>query len=209
MLYTIGHSNHEMAAFVAMLQMYGITALGDVRSNPYSRHVKHFSYKPLSAELARAGIAYLFFGKELGARSDNPACYVDGRVQYDRLAREPRFAEGLERVLQGMNSYRMALMCSERDPLHCHRALLVARELSEMGVVVGHIHADGTIESRLELESRLLLMWRLTEGPIFRTAEERLSEAYKLQSSLVGYHTDSLSKEEGFVAIPSSKKGHS
>ena len=169
MLYTIGHSNHQMAAFVVLLQMHGITALGDVRSHPYSRHVKHFSYKPLSAELAGAEIAYLFLGKELGARSDNPACCVDGTVQYDRLAREPRFAEGLERVLHGMNSYRMALMCSERDPLYCHRALLVARELSEMGVVVGHIHADGSIESRLELESRLLSIWRLTEGPMFRT----------------------------------------
>ena len=100
-LYTIGHSNHEIAVFLGLLWQHGITAVGDVRSQPYSRWVPQFSRDALEPALADAGIAYVFLGKELGARSDNPACYREGKVQYDRLAQEPIFAEGIGRVMQG------------------------------------------------------------------------------------------------------------
>ncbi|MFO1429169.1 MAG: DUF488 domain-containing protein [Candidatus Competibacteraceae bacterium] len=123
MLYTIGHSNHEITAFIGLLQQHGITALGDVRSHPYSRYVPHYSREPLKATLANAGIAYVFLGKQLGARSDNPACYNKGRVQYDRLAQEESFSEGIMRVMHGMNRHCIALMCAEKDPIACHRAM--------------------------------------------------------------------------------------
>lgn len=186
-LYTIGHSNHEITVFIELLKQHGITALGDVRSHPYSRHVPQYSRDALKAELAKAGISYVFLGKELGARSNNPACYVQGKVQYDRLAQEPQFAEGLERVRQGMERYCIALICSEKDPLDCHRAVLVARKLFESGVSVAHIHADGTLESQQEMESRLLVVCKLPEEDMFMTREELLADAYKLRGERIAY----------------------
>ena len=192
MLYTIGHSNHPIAAFIDLLQQHGITALGDIRSHPYSRHVPQYSRDPLKAAIANAGMTYVFLGKELGARSNNPACYQQGKVQYDRLAQEPQFAEGLNRVRQGMERYCIALMCAEKDPLDCHRAMLVARRLFETGVPVQHIHADGRLESHQELESRLLTVCNLPEGDLFKTREELVLEAYPIQSARTAYQSETM-----------------
>ncbi len=192
MLYTIGHSNHPIAAFIDLLQQHGITALGDIRSHPYSRHVPQYSRDPLKAAIANAGMTYVFLGKELGARSNNPACYQQGKVQYDRLAQEPQFAEGLNRVRQGMERYCIALMCAEKDPLDCHRAMLVARRLFETGVPVQHIHADGRLESHQELESRLLTVCNLPEGDLFKTREELVLEAYPIQSARTAYQNETM-----------------
>lgn len=116
-VYTIGHSNHPTDAFVALLRLHSISAICDVRSHPYSRHYPQYSKDALKNALADAGIAYVFLGKELGARSNNPACYKQGRVQYERLAQEPSFSEGLRRLIQGMGRYKIALMCAEKIQL--------------------------------------------------------------------------------------------
>lgn len=194
--YTIGHSNHDIATFIGLLQQHGVTALGDVRSHPYSRYVPQYSQEALKTVLADAGIAYVFLGKELGARSNNPACYRQGKVQYDRLAREPIFAEGIERVTQGMQRYCIALMCSEKDPLDCHRALLVARKLFEMGIQIKHIHADGSLESHQAMESRLLAVCKLPEGDMFKSREEFISEGYLIQGERVAYEDETMGQAE-------------
>jgi len=186
-LYTIGHSNHEIAVFLGLLRQHGVTAVGDVRSQPYSRYVPQFSHDALEAALADAGIAYVFLGQELGARSDNPACYQDGKVQFDRLAQEPIFAEGLGRVVQGIERYRIALVCAEKDPLDCHRALLVARRLCETGIAISHIHADGALESHQALESRLLVACKLPEGDLFTSRAEYLADAYRIRGEQIAY----------------------
>ena len=199
-LYTIGHSNHELAAFLGLLRQHGVTAVGDVRSQPYSRWLPYYSREALEPALAEAGIAYVFLGKELGARSDNPACYREGKVQYDRLAREPIFAEGIGRVLQGIGAYRIALVCAEKDPLDCHRALLVARRLFETGISVSHIHADGGLESHQAMESRLLAACKLPEGDLFTSREEFVADAYRIRGERVAYQnkdTEEVEQEAG------------
>lgn len=200
MLYTIGHSNHDISAFIGLLQQHSITALGDVRSHPYSRYVPQYSRDALKTALASAGITYVFLGKELGARSDNPACYRQGKVQYDRLAQEPSFAEGIERVIQGMQRYRIALMCAEKDPLDCHRALLVARRLFEAGIQISHIHANGSLENHQAMESRLLAACKLPEGDMFKGREEFVSEAYLIQGDRVAYEDESMEHVERIAA---------
>lgn len=187
MLYTIGHSNHEIATFLGLLRQHGVTAVGDVRSHPYSRYVPQYSRDALENALTDAGIAYVFLGKELGARSENPACYHEGKVQFDRLAQEPIFAEGIGRVVQGMQRHRIALMCAEKDPLDCHRALLVARKLFESGVPVSHIHADGALESQQAMESRLLAACKLPEADLFTSREEFVADAYRIRSEQIAY----------------------
>ena len=120
-------------------------SIADVRSHPYSRYMPHFSREFLKEALSAKNVKYVFLGRSLGARSDNPACYHKGKVQYDLLAQEPQFIAGLDQLRLGMNRYRIALMCAEKDPLNCHRAVLVARKLYEGGISVVHIHADGSM----------------------------------------------------------------
>lgn len=195
-IYTIGHSNHEITSFIALLRQHGITAIGDVRSHPYSRHVPQYSRELLKAALAAADIAYVFLGKELGARSENPACYKKGRVQYERLAKEATFLKGIDRVIQGSNRYRIALMCAEKDPIECHRALLVARRLFETGFPVNHILADGSLETHEAMESRLLAICKLPEGDMFKSREEFVADAYLIQGERVAHQDETMAEEE-------------
>lgn len=201
MLYTIGHSNHEITAFIKLLQEYGITALGDVRSHAFSRYVPQYSRDALKSALVEAGIYYVFLGKELGARSENPACYRQGKVQYDRLAREPIFAEGIKRVVQGMERNRIALMCAEKDPLDCHRALLVARNIFMSGIPVGHIHSDGSLEKHENMETRLLRVCKLPEGDMFKSREDFIADAYSIQGERVAYSDEAMEQAEGAANI--------
>src|SRR5579859_1320782 len=129
-LYTVGHSNRTLEELLAALKAHGITAIADVRSQPYSKMHPQFDREALAASLKAEGIAYVFLGKELGARTPDSSCYEDGKVQFDRLARTASFQEGLERVREGMEQYRVALLCAEREPLACHRTILVSRELA-------------------------------------------------------------------------------
>ena len=196
MLFTIGHSSHSLDAFIELLQRHGVTAVGDVRSHPYSRYAPQYSREPLKAALARMGIAYVFLGKELGARSEDPGCYKQGKVQYGRLARQPQFAEGIRRVTKGMEQHCIALMCAEKDPVECHRTLLVARKLHEAGLEIAHIHADGSLEDHGTLESRLLDMCKLPEGDMFKHRDEFISEAYAIQGERVAYQDVNMERLE-------------
>ena len=155
-VYTIGHSNHPIDKFIGLLRQYGITAVTDVRSAPYSRHYPQFNGESLAASLKRAGIAYVFLGEELGARPEDPACYDNGQVDFGHLAAREQFKRGLDRVITGSDKYRIALMCAEKEPLECHRTILVCRNLKAQGLSIKHILADGTLEDHRDTEVRLL-----------------------------------------------------
>ncbi|HXR16408.1 MAG TPA: DUF488 domain-containing protein [Terriglobales bacterium] len=186
-VFTIGHSTHPLHRFIALLKLHRITAVGDVRSKPYSRTNPQFNREDLKRQLREVGIAYVFLGDELGARSEDPSCYDRGRVQYDRLARTKLFRQGIERVQEGLKNYRLALMCAEKEPLECHRSLLVARHLSILGITVQHILADGRLESHAELLARLMRQLALPEQDMFRSHEDVLSDAYRIQESRIAY----------------------
>lgn len=156
-IYTIGHSDHSLDAFAGLLARYQINAVADVRSTPYSRHVPHFNKESVSSVLRRHGIEYVFLGRELGARRAERSCYVNGRAEYERIASLPLFQEGIQRVCQGSERLRIALMCAERDPLFCHRCVLVGRTLAGVGKDVLHIHADGRLESQAQVEERMIV----------------------------------------------------
>jgi len=133
------------------------------------------------------GIAYVFLGKELGARSEDPSCYEHGRVQYDRLALTEQFKRGLDRVQVGMKEYRLALMCAEKEPLDCHRTVLVARHLSAVRIPIQHILADGRLESHADVLNRLMSQLALPESDMFRSHEDIVTDAYKIQESRIAY----------------------
>lgn len=167
-IFTLGHSSHSLEDFLALLQRHGITALADVRSKPWSRHVPHFSQDALKAAVTTTGITYVFLGKELGARPDDPDCYVDGKVSYTKLAQRPVFAEGIRRLLEGREKFRIALICAEKDPADCHRAHLVAPALVAAGASVLHIHADGHLETHETWQHRVTAADMPEEPDLFR-----------------------------------------
>jgi uncharacterized protein (DUF488 family) len=188
MIYTIGHSKHPLDRFIALLQQHGVDALADVRSTPYSRFNPQFNREKLTAALAAAGIRYVFLGEELGARTKDPSCYDDtGRVSYARLASTDLFRKGLERLLTGMRDHRIAIMCAEREPLDCHRTILVARELEKAGVPVSHILQDGSLESHRQTMQRLAAVLKLTATDLFRTPDELIEQAYEKQAGRIAY----------------------
>ena len=166
-VYTIGHSNHDIGAFIALLRVADVTAVADVRSVPYSRRHPQFNKHELSASLHAAGIAYVFLGDQLGARPKDRGCYRGGQADYRLIAATEAFGEGLRRVEEGAERYRIALMCAEREPLDCHRTVLVARHLQRRGMRIVHILADGTTEPNDATERRLLKRMHLETADLF------------------------------------------
>jgi uncharacterized protein (DUF488 family) len=155
MIYTIGHSKHPAERFIELLRRHDIGALADVRSTPFSRFNPQFNRERLAAALRDAGIQYVFLGQELGARPRERELYEGDRVSYAKLAQSEPFRRGLERVMAGSRDHRIALMCAEKDPLHCHRTLLISPELERAGVPVTHILADGSLETHAALMQRV------------------------------------------------------
>jgi len=186
-LYTVGHSNHEIHRFMELLKMHGITAVADVRSSPYSKFNPQYNREPLQKVLKENGIAYVFLGVELGPRSEDPSCYVDGKVQYGRLSVTDSFRRGLDRLRKGMKTHLIALLCAEKDPITCHRMILVCRALRCEPIEIGHILEDGRIESLGESEKRLLRELKMPQLRLFEKPEDLIQRAYDTQSHRIAY----------------------
>jgi len=205
---TIGHSNIAAERFVALLRAAEVSAIADVRSTPFSRFCPWFSAKPLAALLANNDIDYLPCGDALGGRPQSAALYCDGVADYAAMARQPVFIAGLERLIRDAarrrahgnasgNSFgRVCLMCAEREPLDCHRCLLLAPALAARGFAVGHILHDGAIEPHGATERRLLeLQPADTDGPDLFAAgdglapgqDARMAAAYRRRARAVAY----------------------
>lgn len=188
-LYTVGHSTQELESFLGLLRQHRIDAIADVRSGPYSQRFPWFNREQLNKALERAGIKYVFLGEELGARRDEPCCYVGNRADYELIAQSDLFKNGLERIRQGLESMRVSLMCAEKDPLDCHRTVLVARHAQKF-TEVDHIHIDGSIETHSELEARMLSKMGMGDEDLFMSREDQLALAYKRRGEEIAYKRD-------------------
>jgi uncharacterized protein (DUF488 family) len=187
-IYTIGHSTQAIDQFVAKLIKHGVSAIADVRSTPFSRHNPQYNKDELHSELKRNGIRYVFLGDELGARSRDECCYVDDKVQYALLAETPSFKSGITRVVEGACRYKIALMCAEKDPVDCHRTILVARHMIREGFEVQHILANGSLESQGSVLSRLVKQLELDSSrDLFNPAALTFDEAYETQGRRIAY----------------------
>jgi uncharacterized protein (DUF488 family) len=186
-IYTVGHSNHTGERFVELLGAHKVTAIADVRSTPYSRRNPQFNRDNLRAALKEHAIQYAFLGKELGARSDDECCYVNDKVQYALLAKTPLFQSGIERVLEGLRSHKIALMCAEKDPLDCHRTILVARALAQAGFSIVHILSDGAVETHDDALGRLIDRFGLGHEDMFRSRTISIDEAYERQGERIAF----------------------
>jgi uncharacterized protein (DUF488 family) len=153
-LSTVGHSNREFDRFAQLLLAERIEFLVDVRSFPYSRYAPQFNREELQDSMPPLGVRYLFLGEQLGGRPTREEHYdEEGHALYGPMSQEQPFRDAIERVIAGARRHRLALLCSEADPRHCHRRLLVGKVLTDRGVQLRHILADGSVrvEDAVEL----------------------------------------------------------
>jgi uncharacterized protein (DUF488 family) len=169
MIKTIGHSNHPIERFLDLLKSGGVKLLVDVRSMPYSRRFPQFGRERLAKSLSEAGIDYLWEGEALGGKPGQSG-------GYNELAARPAFKNALDRVIGRAQDTTLCLMCAEKEPLDCHRTVLVSRRLAERGVAVEHLLADGSVRAHGEVEEALLA--RQSDGDLFDDRTQLLARAY-------------------------------
>ena len=167
---TIGHSNHPIERFVSLLKAGGVERLVDVRSTPWSRRHPQFGQKNLARSLAEAGIAYVHEGPALGGKPQAGG-------SYDQLAARPAFKDALDRVIEEAQETTLCLMCAEKEPLDCHRTVLVSSRLAERGVNIEHLLADGSTRSHHEVEETLL--GKEAAPDLFEDRAARLARAWR------------------------------
>lgn len=187
-IFTVGHSTHDWEDFIGLLRQHGITAVADVRSQPYA-WLPQYNRDTLTSSLEQEDIRYVPLGRELGARRHEPECYVDGQADYKRVAELPLFREGLERLAAGTRKHRIAIMCAEKEPLDCHRTILVCRHLRPFGLRIRHILADGTLEEHADTEERLKKQMKLFPD-LFLDDEVLTERAYDLRGEKIAYRID-------------------
>jgi uncharacterized protein (DUF488 family) len=156
-LYTIGHSTLSMDDFLSLLKDNYIQVLVDVRSQPYSRYNPQYNRESFQHAMAYANIEYIFAGEYLGGRPSDPTCYKGGampdgkvdylkQVDYAEVMQRDWYQRGIQRLLDIAAERLTAIMCSEEDPMKCHRHHLVTQTLLQQGVAVWHIRSDGRVE---------------------------------------------------------------
>lgn len=194
---TIGHSTHQYERFLALLRGAGVTAVADVRTAPFSRYSPHFNREQIRCKLRLDGIAYAFLGQQLGGRPQNRISYCNGIADYEKMATTGEFKAGLDRILDGAKRYRIVLMCSEHDPLDCHRCLLVGRALAEQDVQVDHILHNATAIDHAEIEERLLTFSGRGTDDLLMSRDDRLSLAYRERARKVAFADSSYLDRDG------------
>lgn len=195
LIYTVGHSTHEINYFINLLKTHGVNCVVDVRTLAFSRFNPQYTKSNLSVSLKDAGITYIHMPEEFGARHTDPSLLTTGRVDFNKVRKSEAFKKGIERLTHGVNKgFTIALMCAEADPLECHRFSLISVALKE-DFEIYHILKDNSVLTNLELEQELLKKYKkkLLTSDLFQSAhtyEERVNAAYKLQNDEIGYSVD-------------------
>ncbi len=194
-VYTVGHSNHPIEEFLKLLVKHNINCVCDVRSMPYSRFTEQYNRENIKEYLSEHNIKYLFFGEEFGARREEKSLLTDGMVDFEKVAKNEKFIKGINRIEKGLEKgYRIALMCTEKEPIECHRTILVSRNLYLKGMVILHILSDGTAVYHEKIEEELVEKYfpNRNQLSIFDMNEsiDYLKEAYKNANSDIGYRKE-------------------
>jgi uncharacterized protein (DUF488 family) len=186
-IFTIGHSNHDITDFINLLLANQIQLVIDVRSAPYSKIYPHFNRNTLEVSLTKNSIKYLFLGDSVGGRSNSIKDYSKGRIIYKKIAEKEEYISSIYLIISLSSEHKTVLMCSEKEPLECHRTLLVSRSIEMLKVKILHIHRDGQIESQEEAIQRLLKIWNLDSPSLFGEDAERIDEALTKQEGKYAY----------------------
>lgn len=199
-IFSIGHSALSYEQFLELLRKVGVDAVADMRTLPYSGHFPHFNQDALRAELKQDGVAYAFLGRELGGRPSGSQFYCEGVVDYEKMAESESFKNGVSRVVAGAEKFRVALMCSEKHPLDCHRCLLIGRALLYRGLDVQHIVSEKDMITQSALEEELMTIAGNACDDLFATRDERLAIAYRARARKMAYSSRDLMQGAAAIA---------
>lgn len=199
-LFSIGHSQHEISYFVNMLKTHDINYVLDVRSVPYSKYAINYNREHIKKILNEHDIEYAFMGDFFGARPKNLSLYQpNGYLNFERVENSQAFKIGFQNVKKGIDQgYRIAFMCTEKDPIDCHRAILVSYAFYKSGYSINHIMSDNTIQTQEDINKRLLDMHFPDRNQLsfFETDhvsdEQYLKEAYRKQNQKIGYKLNKM-----------------
>lgn len=200
-VYSIGYSGFSIGDFIDTLHSNKIVLLVDVRSHPYSRYFLDYNKDKLEQTLAHEKIYYRNYAKEFGARQDNPKYYSGrGYLDFDLFSKSPAFLSGVAKLVKSMaQGYRFALMCAEKDPINCHRTILVARAFHDAGYKIIHLLPNHKIMTQEDIEARLLDKYfpdRYQETFFGEnlSEEEYVRQAYTKQNAAIGYTIEEENK---------------
>ncbi len=199
-LLSIGHSQHRVDFFISLLKSHNVNYILDVRSIPYSQFAADYNRERIKAALQSNGIKYAFMGNYFGARPTDTSLYSpNGYLDFDKVADSLNFRKAFDSVAKGVEQgYKIAFMCTEKDPIECHRAILVTNAFFKAGYSIEHIMPDNTVQTQQDINERLLDMYYSDRNQLSLfasenlSAEQYLSEAYKKQNEKIGYHLEEV-----------------
>ena len=195
-IYTIGYTGFSLSEFLNVLKNYKIQVVIDVRSSPYSERYPNYNRPNLEDTLKKSGIYYRNYADEFGARQDNPIYYTDGYLDFKKFSKSQAFQNGVVKIRNSLDKgYLIAFLCAEKDPIQCHRAILVSREFSDLGYNVHHILTNGKYETQQDIEQRLLAMFfpNGIQQDFFSEPldlDTAIDIAYRKQNQKIGYQRE-------------------
>lgn len=159
-LFTIGHSSYDFTYLVERLQRYNIDWVFDVRSVPFSAYAPQYNSSNLKEKLPKYGISYYEMGEYFGARQLGEQyryCYPNGYLDFELWCKTVPFLKAKKGLIsRGITEHNVALMCTEKDPIDCHRTIMVARDLELDGIETYHILADGSLKTQSQMSKDIL-----------------------------------------------------
>lgn len=196
-IFTIGYTAFDQVTFINILKNLEISCLVDVRSVPASSYSPQYDKSVFEILLKKEGILYRNY-PEFGARQNDKKYYSDiGYLDFDKYTQSEAFVNGINKLQNGMKmGYKFVLMCAEKDPINCHRSIMVTRAFSDRGYDVQHICADKErtffLQSQKELEKRLVQQNGddLDQVSLFDTDEARIHRAYQRQNREIGFRPE-------------------
>lgn len=135
-LFTIGYAGFGLPEFLTELKKRQIQLVIDVRSQPFSKYYADYNKDRICNALKNENIYYRNYAKEFGARQENKVYYSsEGYLDFSKFSKSEVFQNGIERLCLSMQKgYSFVLMCAEKDPIDCHRAILVSRAFHEKDI---------------------------------------------------------------------------
>ncbi len=193
-LYSIGYAGYQIEDFINELKANEIGVLIDVRSTPYSSHFSEYNRDNLEKRLNCNRIHYRNYANEFGARQPDPSFYSpEGYLDFEKFTSSTVFNSGVKKIEEGMKqNFVFAFMCAEKDPINCHRSIMVTRPLSEKGYTIIHLIPRSKPISQQVIENRLLEEYYPERSQIGLfdnniNENELIQKAYRKKNAEIGF----------------------
>lgn len=191
-VYTIGYAAFpEKKSFFEELVKRNVRLLIDVRSVPYSSFWAAYNRNVLEQDCKERGIYYRNYAEEFGARQTSSEFITDGKVDFIKFAHSAVFQKGIQKVKSALEMDVVpCLMCAEKDPMTCHRSILIGKNMKEQGLDVIHILYNGLVESQEHMEERLMEQFEDTSQQFSMFEQDKnnrdvLEKAYRNQADKI------------------------